>query len=326
MHFITLLRFCAALAAAALTLASGLAHAAWPEMPIRIVVPYPAGAAGDLILRQMLPALQARLGQPLVVDNKAGAGGNIGAMDVVRAKPDGYTLLLGATNNFVINQYLYKAMGFDPLQALVPVTRVAEVPSVLFINSSVPAQSYREFADYAQANPGKLNFGSPGNGTAPHLSALALSDAIGAQMTHVAYRGAQPGVTGLLGNEVQMFLVGYGVAGPQLSGGRIRALAVVANERLKILPDTPTAREAGVPDVILSNWWGLAAPRGTDPGIVKRLSDEIRALQAQPATQQYLSAQGFVGAANTPDDFARQLAREAALWQSIVKKSGATVD
>lgn len=326
MHLTTLLRFCAALAAAGFTLASPLAHAAWPEMPIRIVVPYPAGAAGDLILRQMLPALQARLGQPLVVENKAGAGGNIGAMDVVRAKPDGYTLLLGATNNFVINQYLYKSMGFDPLQALVPVTRVADVPSVLFINSSVPAQSYREFADYAQANPGKLNFGSPGNGTAPHLSALALSDAIGAQMIHVAYRGAQPGVTGLLGNEVQMFLVGYGVAGPQLSGGRIRALAVVANERLKILPDTPTAREAGVPDVILSNWWGLAAPRGTDPGIVKRLSDEIRALQAQPATQQYLSAQGFVGAANTPDDFARQLAREAVLWQSIVKKSGATID
>jgi tripartite-type tricarboxylate transporter receptor subunit TctC len=322
MHRTTLLRFCAALT----VLASPLAHAAWPEMPIRIVVPYPAGAAGDVIVRQMLPALQARLGQPLVVDNKAGAGGNIGALEVVRAKPDGYTLLLGATNNFVINQYLYKGMGFDPLQALVPITRLADVPSVLFINSSVPAVTWREFADYAKANPGKLNFGSPGNGTAPHLSGLALSDAIGAQMIHVAYKGAQPGVTGLLGNEVQMFLVGYGVGGAHLSSGRIRALAVVANERLKILPDTPTAREAGVPDVILSNWWGLAAPRGTDPGIVKRLSEDFRAVQALPATQQFLSAQGFVGAANAPDDFARQLSREAAQWQAIVKKSGATID
>jgi tripartite-type tricarboxylate transporter receptor subunit TctC len=322
MRVITLLRCSAALVA----MASSLAQSAWPEMPIRVVVPYAAGSAGDLIMRQMLPALQARLGQPLVVDNKAGAGGNIGAIDVVRAKPDGYTLLLGATNNFVINQYLYKSMGFDPLQALVPITKVADVPSVLFINSSLPARNFREFSEYAKANPGKLNFGSPGNGTTPHLSGVALSDAMGAQMTHIAYKGAQPGVTGLLGNEVQMFLVGYGVAGAQLSGGRIRALAVVSNERLKVLPDTATAREAGVPDVILSNWWGLAAPRGTDPGIVKRLSDEIRALQNQPVTQQFLSAQGFVGAANTPDEFARQLAHEAAQWQSIVKKSGATID
>lgn len=317
-----LLRFCVAFAAMAVS----QAHADWPEKPIRVVVPYPAGAAGDLVLRQMLPALQARLGQPLVVDNKAGAGGNIGVMDVVRAKPDGYTFVLGATNNFVINQYLYKSMGFDPLQALVPVTKVVDVPSVLFINSAVPARSFREFAEYARANPGKLNFGSPGNGTTPHLSAFALSEAIGAQMAHVPYKGAQPGVTGLLGNEVQMFLVGYGVVGAQLSSGRIRALAVVANERLKTLPDIPTAAEAGVPDVILSNWWGLAAPRGTDLAIIKRLSDEIRALQAQSATQQFLSAQGFLGAANTPEDFGRQLVREAAQWQSIVKKSGVSID
>jgi len=322
MRLINLFRCCAAFAA----LFTSLTHAAWPEMPIRIVVPYAAGSAGDLILRQMLPGLQTRLGQPLVVDNKAGAGGNIGAMDVVRAKPDGYTLLLGATNNFVINQYLYKGMGFDPLQALAPITKVADVPSVLFINSNVPALNYREFAAYAKANLGKVNFGSPGNGTTPHLSGVALSDAMGAQMTHIAYKGAQPGVTGLLGNEVQMFLVGYGVAGPQLSGGRIRALAVVSNERLKVLPDTPTAREAGLPDGLLSNWWGLAAPRGTDPSIVKRIADEIRAMQSQPATQQFLSAQGFSGAANTPEDFARQLAREAVQWQSIVNKSGATID
>ena len=322
MRLTNLLRCCAAFSA----VCTSLTHAAWPEMPIRIVVPYAAGSAGDLILRQMLPGLQARLGQALVVDNKAGAGGNIGAMEVVRAKPDGYTLLLGATNNFVINQYLYKGMGFDPLQALTPITKVVDVPSVLFINSSLPALNYREFAEYAKANPGKLNFGSPGNGTTPHLSGVALSDAMGAQMTHIAYKGAQPGTTGLLGNEVQMFLVGFGVGGAHLSGGRIRALAVVANERIKVMPDTPTAREAGVPDVILSNWWGLAAPRGTDQSIVKRLSDEIRALQAQPAMQQFLSAQGFVGAANSPDDFARQLAREAAQWQSIVKKSGATID
>lgn len=305
---------------------AALAHADWPERPIRVVVPYPAGAAGDLVLRQMLPALQARLGQPLLVDNKAGAGGNIGVSEVVRAKPDGYTLVLGAANNFVINQYLYKSMGFDPLQALQPVTRLVDVPSVLFINSGVPARTFRELADHARAHQGKLNFGSPGSGTTPHLSAFALSEAMGAGMSHIPYKGAQPGVTGLLGNEVQMFLVGYGVVGPQMASGRVRALAVAASERLKVLPDVPTAAEAGVPDVILSNWWGLAAPRGTSAAIVQRLADEIRAIQAQSATQQYLSMQGFVGAANPPDAFARQLVREAAQWQAIVKRSGITLD
>lgn len=321
-RLLLLLRCCAVCAMAW----GATAHAAWPEMPIRVVVPYPAGAAGDLVIRQMLPALQARLGQPLVVDNKAGAGGNIGTMDVVRAKPDGYTLLLGATNNFVINQHLYKNMGFDPLQALAPITKVVDVPSVLFINAAVPARSFREFADYAKTRPGKLNFGSPGNGTTPHLSAFALSEAMGAQMTHVPYKGAQPGVTGLLGGEVQMFLVGYGVAGTQLPSGRIRALAVASPERLKAQPDLPTTAEAGVPDVILSNWWGLAAPRGTDPAILKRLADEVHAVLGQPAMQQHLSAQGFVAANSAPEAFARQLAKEALQWQGIVRKSGATVD
>mgnify|MGYP001034641049 CR=1 FL=1 len=308
------------------TMAVSLAHAAWPERPIRVVVPYSAGAAGDLVLRQMLPALQARLGQALIVDNKPGAGGNIGTTDVVRSKPDGYTLLLGATNNFVINQYLYKSMGFDPLQALQPVTKVVDVPSVLFINSTVPARTYREFADYARAHRGALNYGSPGSGTAPHLSAFALSEAMGAQMTHVPYKGAQPGVSGLLGGEVQMFLVGYGVAGSQLAGGRIRALAVASSERLSVLPEVPTTAEAGVPDVILSNWWGLAAPRGTDMAIVQRLASEVRAIQSQADTRQFLSANGFVGVANSPQDFSQQLTREAELWKGIVKKSGVVLD
>lgn len=309
-----------------IALAAGLTHAAWPEGPIRVVVPYPAGAAGDLVLRQMAPALQARLGQPLVVDNKAGAGGNIGTMDVVRAKPDGQTLLMGATNNFVINQHLYRSLGFDPLKALVPITQVVEAPSVLFVSSAVPARSYSEFAAYAKAHPGQLNYGSPGAGTTPHLSAHALSERIGARMVHVPYKGAQPGVTGLLGNEVQMFLTGYGVAGAHLPGGRIRALAVAAPQRLKALPDVPTAAEAGMPEVVLSNWWGLAAPQGTDPAIVERLASEVKAVLQQPAMQQFMASQGFVPVGNTPADFARQLVRESAQWQDIVRRTGVTLD
>lgn len=304
----------------------GVAHATWPERPIRVVVPYAAGAAGDILIRFMQPALQERLGQPLVVENRPGAGGNIGTQDVVRAKPDGHTLVLGATNNFVINQFIYRSMGFSPAEALAPVSKLVNVPSVLFVNTNVPSASYSEFAKHVLANPGKLNYGSPGTGTTPHLSAWALSDAMGAKMTHVPFRGAAPGVQGLVGNEVQMFLVGYGVAAGQLASGKIKALAVASNERLQAAPDVPTAKEAGLPDVILSNWWGVAAPKGTDPAILGRLAAEFKRVLEQPSTQVFLARQGFMPVGNTPDQFARDLAVEAQDWQAVVKKAGTRLD
>lgn len=306
-------------------LASG-AQAAWPERPIRIVVPYAAGASGDLVVRAMQPALQERLGQPVIVDNRTGAGGNIGTQEVVRAKPDGYTLVLGATNNFVINQFVYPNLGFDPLQALVPVTKLVDVPSVLLVNAALPARSYAEFAEYAKVHAGKLNYGSPGAGTAPHLSSFALSQAMGANMVHVPFRGAAPGVQGLLGNEVQMFLVGYGLAAGHIASGRVRALAVASNERLASAPNIPTAKEAGMPDVVLGNWWGLAAPKGTDPAIVERIAREVRAVLEQPATRSFLVNAGFVPVAAGPERFARDLPAEAQAWQSIVKAAGTKLD
>ncbi|MFC6282927.1 MULTISPECIES: Bug family tripartite tricarboxylate transporter substrate binding protein [Polaromonas] len=302
------------------------ACAAWPEMPLRIVIPFAAGGSADNALRQMAPILQARLGQPIVIDNKAGAAGNIGAMEVVRAKPDGYTLLLGATNNFVINQFIYPTMGFDPLQALAPITRVLDVPSVLFTNANVPARTYREFAEYAKSQAGQLNYGSPGLGTAPHLSGFALSEVMGARMTHIAYKGAPPAVLGLLGNDIQMFLGSYSAMSPQLATGRVRALAVAAPSRLAALPHVPTASEAGMPGVVLSNWWGLAAPRGTDPVILQRLAGEIRHALAQPAIQRFFEAQGFVAGGNTPQEFTRQLGTEAKAWEGIVTRSGTKID
>ena len=302
------------------------AAAAWPETPIRVIIPYSPGSAGDIAFRKLTPALTKSLGQPVIVDYKAGAGGNIGAAEVARAKPDGYTLLLGATNNFVINQFLYKNMGFDPLVDLVPIARVAEVPSILFINSSVPAHTFSEFASFAKAHPGQLNYGSPGSGTAPHLSAYALSAAIGASMTHVPYKGAQPGVTGLLANDVQMFLVGYGVAGAQVASGRIRALAVASKQRLSAMPDVPTMAESGAPDVVLSNWWGLAAPRGTPPQIVKRLADEVRSAAHQPGMVADMAAQGFLMKDDSPETFASELKTEAQAWQRIVQESKVTLD
>jgi tripartite-type tricarboxylate transporter receptor subunit TctC len=302
------------------------AHAAWPDKPVRVIVPYAAGAAGDLLIRRMQPDLQRRLGQPVIVDNKTGAGGNIGTLEAVRAKPDGYTLLLGATNNFVVNQYVYRNLGFDPLESLTPVSKLVDVPSVLFINSAIPAHTYAEFAHYAKAHPGKLNFGSPGLGTTPHLSAFALSRAIGANMVHVPFRGGAPGMQALLSNEVQMFLAGYGLAAAHLGEGKIRALAVASTQRLKAAPEIPTTKEAGVPDVILSNWWGLAAPQGTDPAIVQRLAHDFREVLQEPSMQEFLAREGFVAVGSTPSQFARELPMEAAQWQRIVNSAGARLE
>jgi tripartite-type tricarboxylate transporter receptor subunit TctC len=309
-----------------LVLFVGVSHAAWPERPIRIVIPYPAGAAGDILIRFMQTPLQERLGQPLVIENKPGAGGNIGTQEVARAKPDGHTFVLGATNNFVINQFIYRSMSFSPLESLAPVTKLMNVPSVLFVNTAAPSGSYAEFARYAQVNPGKLNYGSPWPGTTPHLSAWALSEAIGAKMTHIPFKGAAPGIQALVSNEVQLFLVGYGVAAGLIETGKIKALAVANNERLKVAPELPTAKEAGLPDVILSNWWGMAAPKGTDPAVIGRMAAEFKRVLELPETQAFLARQGFVNVGNSPDQFLRELLMEAQQWQTIVKKAGTRLD
>lgn len=302
------------------------AHAAWPDHPIRMIIPYPPGAAGDILIRFMQPALQTQLGQPIIVENRPGAGGNIGTAEVVRAKPDGYTFVLGATNNFVINQFVYKNMSFNPLKDLVPVTRLADVPSVLFVNTTVPSGSYAEFARYAQSHAGKLNFGSPGVGTTPHLSAWALSEALGAKMTHVPFKGAAPGVQALANNEVQMFLVGYGVAASLVATGKIKPLVVASDSRLQITPEVPTSEEVGMPDVILSNWWGVGAPKGTEAAVVDRLAAELKKVLDLPATKNFLARQGFVSVGNTPTQFAGELSGEAKAWQQLVIKAGAQLE
>jgi tripartite-type tricarboxylate transporter receptor subunit TctC len=217
-------------------------------------------------------------------------------------------------------------MSFSPLESLAPVTKLMNVPSVLFVNTAAPSGSYAEFARYAKANPGKLNYGSPGPGTTPHLSAWALSEAIGAKMTHIPFKGAAPGIQALVSNEVQLFLVGYGVAAGLIDTGKIKALAVANNERLKVAPELPTAKEAGLPDVILSNWWGMAAPKGTDPAVIGRMAAEFKRVLELPETQAFLARQGFVNVGNSPDQFSRELLMEAQQWQTIVKKAGTRLD
>jgi tripartite-type tricarboxylate transporter receptor subunit TctC len=308
-------------------LATPLALAAYPEKPIRVVLPYAPGGSGDVIFRTIQSGMEKRLGQSIVLDFRTGGAGLIGVREVVKSAPDGYTLLLGPTNNFVIDQFLHKSMEYDPLQALTPITIVAETPYLLVINAATPAKTYAEFASYARANKGKLNYASPGPATVPHLSGFLLNDTLGAQMTHVPFRGNSPAIVALLAGEVQMIVHSYGSIAPLFAAGKLRALAVGANERLKALPNVPTTAEAGIPDgVISSNWWALAAPAGSDAQIVRRLAREARAALTEPDVQQRFVEQGWIAGGAPPADVAARLRREAATWQAIVERTGVKVE
>lgn len=301
--------------------------AAYPEKPIRVVLPYPPGGGGDLMLRTIQPALEKRLGQSIIVDYKTGAAGNIGALDVANAAPDGYTLLMGATNNYVINQFLFPKMGFDPLQVFAPVSIVAEQPYLVMISSKLEARDFDAFARHAKANAGQLIFGSPGAGTVPHMSALMLSEHLDAKMLHVPYRGSQPGLLALVNNEVQLFIASYGIVAGQVSGGKMHPIAVAADKRLEVLPQVPTAAEIGVPPgVLLGNWWAVAAPSGTDAAILQRLAREIRAVVGDPEVRKKLVGQGSVPSADTPEEAGKRMQAEARQWKAIVDKTGVKID
>jgi len=318
-------RLCVVLAACVLH--AGSATSAYPEKPLRVVLPYAAGGSGDIIFRIIQPGLEKRLGQSVVLEFRTGAGGLIGVREVMKSAPDGYSLLFAPTNNFVIDQFLHKNLEYDPLQALAPVTIVADTPYLLVINDSTPARTYAEFASYARANRGKLNYASPGPATVPHLSGLMLSEAMDAGMVHIAFRGNQPAVVALLTNEVHMIVHSYGSIAHLFKSGKLRALAVGATERLRALPGVPTAAEAGIPPgVIQSNWWALAAPSATDSLIVSRLAREIRSTLADPDIQKRYFDQGWTIGGSPPAEVAERLRLEATAWKSIVERSGAKAD
>jgi tripartite-type tricarboxylate transporter receptor subunit TctC len=318
----------AGLLAAALAAPAAIAQSSdpWPSRPVRIVVPYVAGAMGDMVARRLTEGLRQELGQPVLVENRPGAGGNIGTRAVEQAAPDGYTLLVAATNNFTINQFLYKDLGFDPLQRLEPVTVLVDVPSVIFIPASVPATTFAEFAGWARANPGKVNYGSPGSGTTPHLSAEAINQAFSLGMVHVPYKGASQAITALMAGEVQFYLVGAGVGLPHVRSGKLRALAVASSTPLAVLPDTPSFAKAGITGVDASNWWGVAAPAGTPGPVVERLQQALCKVLAEPATDQALTQLGVLRVCNAPAQMRAQLAREADGWRRALPELKIQVD
>lgn len=300
--------------------------ASYPDQPIKIILPYSPGSTGDLAIRHLQPLLTKELGQTIIIEYKSGAGGNIGAQYVARAKPDGYTLLLGATNNFVINQFLYKDIGYDPFIDLAPISRVVYVPAFIYINAEVPATNFEEFKDYAKNHPGELNYGTPGAGTTPALSGWMLSEAVEGKMTEIGYRGSPPGVQALLANEIQVYIGGYGIASTHLPSGKLRALAVALPERYSELPEVPTTTEVGIDDAVVSNWWGLAAPAGTDPAILARLEQALQKILENKELQKTLSTQGFVVGSGTSKSFKEEMKQEAPYWQEIVRKAKVEVN
>jgi tripartite-type tricarboxylate transporter receptor subunit TctC len=309
-----------------LACASSAAFADWPEKPVKIIVPYVSGAMGDVVSRLLAEELRSRLGQAVIVENKPGAGGNIGTAAVAQAPADGYTLLVAATNNFVINQFLYRSMSFDPLAALEPVTILVDVPSVIFINANVPATSFQEFASFARANRGKVNYGSPGSGTTPHLSAELINRANDLGLTHVAYKGASQAITALLANDVQMYLVGAGLGLPHVKAGKLHAIAVSSRARLAVLPDMPTFEEVGLRKINASNWWAIAGPRALPKEVIDKLHAAIKDWLASPTTQARFQELGVVSVGKTPAETKAQLAEEARYWQRAVREIGAQID
>jgi tripartite-type tricarboxylate transporter receptor subunit TctC len=301
------------------------AAARYPDRPIRVIIPYTAGGLAETIMRLLAVSMEPRLGQKLVIEAKPGAAGNIGTQEVVRAEPDGYEILVAPTNNFVINQFLLK-MTFDPLTALTPVAKVADVPLVLFSNPSVPARTLEEFIAYARANPGKLNYGTPAVGTVNHLLIERLIQTTGIDITHVPYRGSPEATLALLKNDIQLFPIGLSVGMGNLREGKFTALAVAAPQRLRMLPGVPTMGEAGFPGFVTTNWWGMAAPAGIPNDIADTLHQAVaEALRTAPVQARFLDM-GMLAPEISRQQFAASLKAEAALWSETIARGNIKID
>ena len=330
-------RTCRLIGAASLAAASSLislpvaAQANWPTKPVRIVVPFAPGGTTDILARAVAPELSKAFGQQFVVDNRTGAGGNVGADIVAKSPGDGYTLLMGTVGTHGINKSLYPKMPFDPQKDFAPITLVAGVPNVMVMNAEKAGKlginSVADFVKYAKSRPGQLSMASSGNGTSIHLSGELFKSQTGIFMTHIPYRGSGPALLDLIGGNVDVMFDNLPSAMPQIKGGKLKALAVTSAQRSAALPDLPTVEEAGkLKGFEASSWFGLLAPAGTPPEIVSRIQQEVAKALATPAIKEKMLAQGAIPSGNTPQEFAKLIDSEITKWAQVVKVSGAKVD
>jgi tripartite-type tricarboxylate transporter receptor subunit TctC len=306
--------------------AAGAAAQAWPSKPIRLVVPFPPGGATDILARAVAQKMTDAWGQPVVVDNRPGAGGNIGSELVAKSAPDGYTLEMGTVGTHAINASLYAKMPYDHIKDFAPVILVAGVPNVLVVYPGLPVKSVQELIAYGKANPGKLNFASSGSGTSIHLAGELFKVMTGVQMTHVPYKGSAPALQDLLGGQVQLMFDNLPPSLPQIKSGKLRALGVTSAARSPALPDVPTVAEQGLPGFEASSWFGVLAPTGTPPAVITKINTEIDKWLQTPEAKEKLLALGANPGGGTPEDFAKHIAAETAKWAKVVKESGAKVD
>jgi tripartite-type tricarboxylate transporter receptor subunit TctC len=298
----------------------------YPVKPVRVVIPYPPGSTPDIVGRTLSSRLQESLGQPFVVENRTGAGGNIGAESVAKAPADGYTLLIGINGPAAINKFLYKGLGYDSDRDLMPVSLLAASPQMLVTTPAVPANGFREFIDYVRANPGRLSYGSVGSGSASHLTMELLKSDARLFIVHIPYRGFPPAVTDMLaGNIDTMFAIIPAVL-PQVRAGRMKALAVTGLKRSQLAPDVPSVGELGYPQLESLAWIGLLAPTGTPSAVIGRLSQETLKSMRTGEVRDSLGKQGFDVVASSPDEFTSWIRAEQAKWSKVIKVSGATAD
>lgn len=314
----------AALAISALPLTPAVAND-YPTKPVRVLVGYAPGGATDVVARLVAQKLSTQLGQQFVVENKAGANGNIAAEIAARSSPDGLTLYLGAINN-TINASLYNKLPFDFIKDFAPVCLIATVPNILVVHPSVPAKNVSEFIALAKAKPGQMNFASSGSGSSIHMSGELFKLMAGVDMTHIPYKGSAPAVTDLLGGRVQSMFDNAPSALQHVKSGKLRALAVTGAQRSPAIPDVPTMIEAGLPGYVVNSWFALFAPANTPRETIQKLNDEVNKALKMPDMQENLAKLGADPAGNTPQQLAEFVASETTKWAKVVKASGAKVD
>jgi tripartite-type tricarboxylate transporter receptor subunit TctC len=307
------------------------AQTAWPNKPVKIVVPFTPGGTTDILARAVAPDLSKAFGQQFVIENKGGAGGNLGAEIVAKSAGDGYTLLMGTVGTHGINRALYAKLPYDPFKDFAPITLVAGVPNVMVINAEKAAankiNTVNDFIKYAKANPGKLNMASSGNGTSIHLAGELFKSMTGTFMTHIPYRGSGPALLDLAAGNMDVMFDNLPSAMQLIKGGKIKALAVTSAQRSAALPDVPTVEEAaGLKGFEASSWFGLLAPAGTPPDVVSRIQQEVAKSLATPAMKERLATLGAIPSGNTPAQFAALIESEHKKWAEVVKASGAKVD
>ena len=310
----------AALSLAMLPAAAHAQGAAWPTKPLRFVAPFPPGGPVDVLARMIGQKISEKSGQPVLIENAAGAAGNIGIEKVAKAPADGTTFLHVPAGNITINATLMK-LGYDWDKDFTPVTMIATAPNLLVVNPSVPAKTVKELIAYAKANPGKLSFGSPGVGSGLHLSGALFNKEAGLDITHVAYKGTTPAMNDLIGGQITMMFGALPTLMPQVKAGKLRALAVTSGKRSAFAPEIPTLAESGLPSIDISSWYAIMAPARTDPQVVKALADEVRRIVALPEVKASLDAQGLTPVAMPPAELAGYIRKETAVWAKVIRES-----